>query len=372
MWAPHSGVQHADDAGQYVRVLSSLGQVLGGESFPHVSRNAPCQSWLLLMVGSSWTSAFVTLVTAAPYERRDTALERFLSDRHTSQLLVRPFNAFPPPTPQSSSAFQTWTAAIHITPNSRTKSDIEQLKEDTLWLSRDAKIDEISALRIAIIEWQSRPGLQLQGELDDEAPWNNSARGTSSLFHPISSIISADAEPRARLRRRYRLAKLYLSERRHFLKIVEILVRTALSDSFSAGTKGKGKGKAMTTWVDAVGKTILNARRSGDQSISGTESFLIESIERMQSHTDALITGAGMLSDQEEGAEQIEMEWERCILLEMIHLGQLIFNLIDATTGVLPSSVVLVWFRFAARHRFFDGSELAAQVRVPAMPNVIH
>lgn len=349
-------------------------QEVNSEYFPPLDRCLEGQAILLSValvtvpsfvadVCSSWASAFVALASTDSANDRDTALERFLSDKQTSQLLVRPFHAFPAPTPQSKSAFESGTAAIHIAPSSTTQKDVEQLKEDALWLSKEAKLNEVSALRIAVVEWQSRPAAQLlSGDSAEDVTFPPNAGSNtpgSSLFLPRSSTVSKEPGSHGQLTRRLRLLRLYLSERRHFLKVVEMLVQAGLSDNFTSA--GQDKGKSRTTWVEAVGKTILNARFSGDNSGTGTESFLTECIDGLQSRVQGLLQPSGFLSNEGDPTK-IQPDWERCLLMEMIHIMQLIFDIVDATKAVPSTKLVLAWFGFASRYRFFDATELAAYV----------
>ena len=318
---------------------------------------------------SSWTAAFVRLVTNDPQDLRDTAIERFLSNKQTSQLLVRPFGAFRP-TPQANSAFVSGTAAIYVTPTSTAKTDAEQLKDDALWLSKHAKIDELSALRIAIIEWQSRPAAQLLSGAAEDEPALETVTGPNalgaSLFLPKMSTGPTGPNFQIASSRRARLLKLYLSERRHFLKVTEQLVRAGLAASPSRNVEGKGKGKDTTVWTESIGKTILNARCSGDDSETGTESFLVECIDGLNSRAEDLLASTSS-SLEERDETSIESDWQRCLLLEMIHIVQLVFSLVDCTQAVPSSKVALTWFRFGAQYQFFDATELAAHVSSPAL-----
>ncbi len=258
----------------------------------------------------------------------------------------------------------TWTAAIQVTPG---KFDIQQLKDDALWLSRVASIDELSALRIVVIEWQSRAEVHLLSgfSVEEESSAQNVANTSpfaSSFFSARPLSASAEASFLDEASRRRRLLRLYLSERRHFLKTIEILVRAGLSDTLLQGEKGHGPGRDARDWIDAIGKTILNVRQSKDSSVTGTESFLLESFDAFKSRVEGIVQGSGMLVDEED-SEQIEAEWEKCLLLEMIHILQLIFSVADATQGTFSSSLLLSWLRFVGEHKFFEGSVLSDHVR---------
>ncbi|KAI9886957.1 MAG: hypothetical protein M1823_001249 [Watsoniomyces obsoletus] len=331
---------------------------IDSEYFPPLDR---CLSERTLLI--SWKAAFIGLSIPRSDQRRDAALERFLSDKHTTQLLVRPFNAFPAPNAQSKSAFETGTAAIHVTPSNKWNGDLDQLKADALWLSKTVRVDEVSALRIAVIEWQSRPAEQLRCGLSGEELLGAQAAVTPNASRSVmlgpSSPTAAGFHDEAG--RRTRLVKLYLSERRHHSKVLEILVRAGLSDANPADLKAKGKATS-TTWADAVGKTILNARCSGDDSAAGTENFLLECIGFLQNHAQNLFPGNGAFTGDDDFLVELETERRTCVMLEMIHVMQLIFCLVDSSQEVLSSATVLAWLRFAGGNRFFDGTELAEEL----------
>ena len=86
----------------------------------------------------------------------DSHLESFFSDTQVQKLLARPFHPFSFTQSNTKAAFETKTAAINVAPTSNCEYDINKIKEDALWLSKEAQIDEVSALRIIVLEYQSR------------------------------------------------------------------------------------------------------------------------------------------------------------------------------------------------------------------------
>lgn len=249
-----------------------------------------------------------------------------------------------------------------MTPKNSDKYDGEQLKQDVLWLSKDANIDEISALRIVVIEFQSRAEAQLLSGLSEEESTSlqdlvgTPADALAASLPPLSTVGAFDST----VSRRVRLARLYLSERRHLLKVTEILVRTALLKDLLADKKGKRK--ATTNWVEGLGKTILNAH-SGSGSGANFEPFLTECIEALRSRINGLQSGSGLLADQS-GETDIELDWGKCLLLEMIHILQLMFFMVNSLDGLFSSSFLLAWLRFVGEFGFFDKLELVSQTSI--------
>lgn len=248
-----------------------------------------------------------------------------------------------------------------MTPKNNDKYDGEQLKQDVLWLSNDANVDEISALRIVVIELQSRAETQfLSGLSEEESASLQDLVGTpadalSASLPPLSTEGAFDST----FARRARLARLYLSERRYLLKVTEILVRTALSKDLAADKKGKRK--ATADWVEGLGKTILNARCSSSGPGASFEPFLTECIEALRLRVDGLQNGSGMLTDQPEDTD-IEIAWGKCLLLEMIHILQLMFSMINSLDGLPSAPLLIEWLRFVGDYRFFDKLEFVSHL----------
>ncbi|KAI9866150.1 MAG: hypothetical protein M1813_001711 [Trichoglossum hirsutum] len=316
----------------------------------------------------SWKTAFIGLSSPNPIVPEDSSLERFLSDPSSTSALSRPFIAFPGPTQQSGVAFNTRTAAINVAPVTSGKYDISQIREDALWLSRESKINEVGALRVVLLEWQTRPAAQLLGGFSEEevASIQDAAGGSSlgsSLFLPNSSILSVPSDQQKDTaafnsleNRRLRQLKLYLSERRYILKVSESLIRAGLSDPGALGSSVRGKQKEDTNRVGRIGRTILNARILGGEAGRSGKPFLIECIEAMQERVTALENGSGWFKD-EGGRLEAEADWGKNQILEMIHIMQIMFLLLDAQSDITLSSVALAWLRLMSKYAFFDRLE---------------
>lgn len=278
-------------------------------------------------------------------------------------MLCRPFSAFPPPNEHSKRAFETRTAAIHVTSTTNGNYNIEEIKQDALWLSNEAKIDEVSALRITIIERQSSSSAQLlRGFSDTEIASiqdavGNDASGSSFLL-AMSSMRAAPSNAQhntfnSLTSRKLRLVMHYLSERRHIIKVAEVLVRAAVSEAFSTTNNDRNAAANTKAWVLGIGKTLLNARRVGEDSIGGFQPLVAECIDALQTRADDLERGSGISIDGD-CDDEIELEWGKCLLLELSHIGQMVFGIISSTQDTIPSSVILPWLRFICKYQFFE------------------
>ena len=74
---------------------------------------------------------------------------------------------FAPPSKEGRQAFDSSTAAINVTPSTSHQYGIEKIKDNALWLSKEANISETEALRLTLLEWQYRPEARLEAGFSD-------------------------------------------------------------------------------------------------------------------------------------------------------------------------------------------------------------
>ncbi|KKY17068.1 putative nucleoporin [Diplodia seriata] len=317
----------------------------------------------------SWQDAFAALRGPRAGHEGDT-LCAFLSDNTNAAVLSKPFQPFQPPTAQSKSAFETKTAAINVTPSETGQYNIEEIKEDTKWLSAEAKIDEVSALRIVLLEWQARPTTQLLSGFTEEETLSvqDAAGGAnlgSSAFLPKSTIVAATSGGiiqnltvfHSKERRQLRILETYLAERIHILKISDILARvgaaTAQTDSSSNNTRPDANTQA---WIKELGTRIFSSQKTG---------FLKDGTQALQSRFQNIEYGSGWYKDVPGGIEEAEEMWTQSQLSEAIIILQLVFTHVDSTANLLPSDVVVDWFEFMDGCRFCKDIQLPFQSQQP-------
>ncbi|KAI9838501.1 MAG: hypothetical protein M1838_004557 [Thelocarpon superellum] len=327
----------------------SLGHCLDGDEL--------LISWKTAFLGLiSYTARSSPAVSALP-RRQELSLERFLSDSTTTSLLIRPYQSFHAPTPQTRAAFETRTAAINVTPHPQGRYKLEELIDDALWLSREAKIDEVSALRIVLLEWQSRPAKQLLlGFADEElasledvaggASWTSALSFNQST---LSSRPSTDATVfTAPSPRRIRILQQYLSERRYILKVSELLLLSSVARADTRPSAARGD----PAWPERIGKTIINARVAGKSAEAHQKPFVVECVDALQERLVGLEQGSGWFKD--DPRPELDAEWGSSLLLELVHLLQIIYLVLDSLDGMTSSTVALVWLRFVSKYAFFD------------------
>lgn len=313
----------------------------------------------------SWKTTYVAL-SQVDNGFNNTSLKRHLADPQTVSTIVHCFSPFSPPTPQTKSSFETKTSAINVTPSSHPRFNIKEIKEDTLWLSKETNIDEVSALRIAVLEWQTRPAVQLlQGDGDEQISYRNGGGGFekfgTSLFDPGSSLLakstpreSETASPFQEVGARHRrLLENYLSERRCILKCSEFITFITLCKAGGPHSQGQ----EMWSWLREIGAEVLAAWDPGH--LANRNHSVVDAIDTLRSRHKGLAKGSGWFEG--EGAqEDIELAWTRSQILEMIHVMQIILNLIQSTSGLVKSPAVLSWFRLMKESDFFESMQLVS------------
>ena len=304
-------------------------------------------------------------------ENNNGSLKRYLTDPQTVHLLAHSSSPYSAPTGPTRSTFDTKTSSIHVPPSGNPRYDIGQIKEDTLWLSKETKIDEVSALRIAVLEWQTRPAVHLlRGSLVHEAaPQTNGLGGgqlqasfsgaASSLFAKSSGLGTNapaafnDADPRRR-----RLLEMYLSERRYILKTSEYVTFAA-----SCKTKNNVSGNVTdraSSWLEEVGTAIISAWKSDESAKIKGKNFVVQAVEALRSRIESLMTGSGWLSEESQ-EEEIELIWARNQILEMIHIMQiLLIRLEPSMTKVITPDLILPWYRLMSECGFLNSLQLVS------------
>ena len=250
-----------------------------------------------------------------------------------------------------------------MTPAPQGRYDIKQIQGDALWLSKEINIDEVAALRIVVLEWQSRPGLKLLlGDPDEDATTaiNESGLFSTQFLASASQSSLLDSSFRhgrdvsEKLEqpyiRRQRLVELYLSELQYILKTSEFAIFTALCEITSPAGHGK------SGWLEGLGHDILSAWNIYGYARGSNENFLVTAVNALTTRVQALENGSGWFKD-EGPREALETFFARNQILEMIHIMRIMLVLLESSTKVSRSDAVLAWFRFMASFSFFDSFE---------------
>ncbi|OBR13639.1 Nucleoporin [Colletotrichum higginsianum IMI 349063] len=256
---------------------------------------------------------------------------------------------------KTTSKFETRTAAIHVTPQPNQKFDIKVIKEDAQWLSRNAKVNLITALRATVVEFQSRPASHLTSTLSSQDIVNlQEASGVASMqssaLVPIAGAaqdaetIWADFEKEES--RRQRIFQTYLAERRHFLMTAALVQENVLYTQPSASVlTTAGEPSTQTHLIPANDRP-----KYLDDLLTTYLQYVTDAIGRLAEGLEAVVEDKGLLG------EELELEWMRTALTEVVHALTVVFQSIYGNgDSFVPSAVVGQWFGLMDNYGFLNG-----------------
>lgn len=317
----------------------------------------------------SWKTSFVGLSQLGDIPDNGS-LKKHLRDPETIKLLARPLSPYSTPTAHTKSSFETKTSAINISPLAQGRYDIKELQEDSLWLSKETKIDEIAALRIVVLEWQTRPiNRLLLGSPSDVVPQLGRTTGDSSLRTSLSISRSSISDKQSVLMgdnqsfdssqaRQLRLLHIYFSERLYILKVSEYVVFGALyENSLRTISESNGGSKAKSPdklgWAEELGDEIFSAWNMNGVVQESGENFLVTAVDALQSRIKNLENGPDWFHG-DDLREVVELAWGVNQSLEMIHIMRLMLTSLNFSTQLTRADAFLAWFRLMGKFDFFQ------------------
>jgi nuclear pore complex protein Nup188 len=319
-----------------------------------------------LSLFSSWKLIATALSDKSSQRTTSPAVIEFLSDPYVLDLLLKPISAFAAPDEASKTVFDKKTGKINV-PSST--ADIETIKKDAAWLSKNANINLVAALRAAVVEFQSRPALHLTGPLSaqdaknlQEAAGLNNGQG-SAFLSDLGAAAALDAEEiwiefeKVETRQR-RLFDIYLGERRYFmmaadyvnsLKIYKRLPTFAKPDIDLAQTLS----------------LVLSNKDDAEPLIPAYLQVLIDAMNSIES-------GLKSVTDEKWVTDDVEIDWLRTLLTEAVHALSVIFQLVDFFGDDFPpSESVEQWFSMMGMYNFFDAVQPVCTMSFPLRNNPI-
>lgn len=187
---------------------------------------------------------------------------------------------------ESKSAFETKTAAINVAPSPSSQHNIQRIKSDALWLSKEIQIDELEALRLTVLEWQYQPEARLKsGFSDAELASLRDGLGVDYVesmgLVPGSSLNRADATFDSIDALRVRLLQLAYSEQVRLLSTgSEIMQQSLLSSEPGAdSTQSELWQPILKLLPPSPAKSLLDHIENTEDSIKGR----LESLNGQQS-----------------------------------------------------------------------------------------
>lgn len=276
--------------------------------------------------------------------------------------MKNPTKAFAAKLDSANADFETKTSAIHVTPSSNGKYDVKTLKEDAQWLAKNAKLNLLAALRIALIESQSRAAAHLGGQLSlqDELNLRDAAgdnEAQSSSLAIANSVESTDADTlwekfQKEEPRRLRLFKTYLSERRFFTMAVSHLHSLMFYGKLPIATN---------VALDKLSQRYnLPQPVSGQGDIEGRRAFVESTITAYLDFL-ALVTEEsetpldGITDDPVVFIEEVAVEWLRTTMDQAVNTVLVVFQALDFMNAVMiEPNLVARWFSMMKGHSFFS------------------
>jgi nuclear pore complex protein Nup188 len=308
-------------------------------------------------------------VSEASNELGKASLRDHVNDSHAVNLLIHFLAPFSPATSKTRAAFDTRTSAIHIAPNTYGRYNIEELKGDALWLSKEVGIDELASLRIVVLEWQTRSANWLRGDCaDDDTTASHRGREPSLQSSLLGSTYRLGREPSgsgasfdSTQPRRIRLLKLYLSERQYLTKTAEYISVRALCKYSLVECESNGDGATKGgDWLSKVGHNLISAWKPSG-TVPGKENWLLGAIAALRLRIQNLEEGSGWLQEEDTDVD-VERAWCRIQVTEMIHIMEVILNITISSTKPSRKDFVRSWFSFVGDYAFFEQFELVRQI----------
>jgi nuclear pore complex protein Nup188 len=310
----------------------------------------------------TWDIAYRALCDPGTASKSEP-LRAFLTSNENSQILSRPWKPFPDPAPQEKSKFDAKTAPISVTPSPNGHYSLDEIKEDALWLSKEAQISEYAALQLVAQEWQSRPTIQLlSGLTKEEALSVQDAAGVANLgastFVPNSAILSRPLTANVthfdtQDQRRLRIVEIYHSTCAAIIRISQLLVSWGSVPQLRSQTiYGNDYHSVGAGWIEELGQSVA-AAHSGRASASTGAKALDECLQAAQKRCTALENGYGWRVN-DSIVEPASERWVVAQTTELLHIFHLALAHSDVVSkGFLPATTIEDWLKFFLQNGFF-------------------
>ncbi|KAH3978635.1 hypothetical protein HBH51_063050 [Parastagonospora nodorum] len=327
----------------------------------------------------TWDIAYRALCDPETATKSDP-LRAFLSANENKQILSRPWKPFPDPSSQEKSKFEAKTAPIKVTPSSNSHYNIDEIKEDSLWLSKQAQISEYAALQLVAQEWQSRPAVQLlSGLTEEEALSVQDAAGLANLgastFAPNSSILSTPLAAKVSQfdtqdQRRLRILDIYHSTCASILRISQLLVSWgSLPHLRNQTIYGNDYHTVGAGWIEELGQAIATAQAGGPGPTTGAKA-LDECLQAAQQRCASLEGGYGW-DVSESIIEAASEKWVVAQTTELLHILHISLTHADVyTKGFVPAATIEDWLQFFSQRGFFREFLVVSPGQEPVVPVV--
>lgn len=287
----------------------------------------------------SWSLAYRALRDPR-WATDNSALEAFLTDDESINILSRPLDPFPKPSAKSKSDFEAKTAAIWVdqgVAGGEGTDSLDELKKDALWLSENLAVEELVCLRVAILEWQRRASDELSdnrmGEIGGAPKLSSLESSTAASDHKQDEV------------RRKRQVTLYLEEKKSAFAICTDMVYNAcvLQDDGSRNDR---------TRIDDVAKRVLEAQCT-TSSASAQDAFCLSCIEHLNDIVKDLDDDT-MWPKAFRSAEDRKSLYRDAAIANVHNTLRLLLARLHILPDVTSPGTVSAWFSFMAKVNFFQ------------------
>ncbi|KAF1349365.1 hypothetical protein EJ07DRAFT_140176 [Lizonia empirigonia] len=320
----------------------------------------------------TWDIAYRALCEPETASRSE-ALRDFLTAKENVDILTRSWKPFADPSPQEKSRFESKNAPISVTPAQNGHYNVEEIKEDSLWLSKEAQISEYAALQLVAQEWQSRSTVQLlSGLTEEEALSVQDAAGLAnfgaSTFLPSSSILTTPLASRSTQfdtqdQRRLRIIEIYHSTCASIIRISQLLVSWGAASYLRSQTFYGSEYHAIGAgWIEELGQTISTAQGRGPATA------LDQCLQAVKKRCDAL-DGGYTWDVAESIIEAASERWVTAQTVELLHLLHLAHVHADVVTkGFVPAATIEEWLTTFMTRGFFREFPVVTPRQEPLVP----
>ncbi|KAI1337992.1 nucleoporin subcomplex protein binding to Pom34-domain-containing protein [Xylariaceae sp. FL0016] len=316
----------------------------------------------------SWAIVASALMDPKAHRQSSKSIIDFFNDPLIQSFFTNPGSAFDPPTSSHNASFTKKTAAIHVTPTPNEKYDIGAIKADALWLSKNAGINEVAALRVVVIEYQSRSRSQLLGPISTQDVANlRSAAGAASAqtsnilpgLNISSTLDAADIQadfdkPESRKRR---IFETYLAERRCYAAVNDYLFTLMLQEKLPMAPATEASGLIRKSFLEAYGMSPKQSRKSPAETPTRTLHALVSQylgllpggIQLASAPFDATV------EDRELYSDELQEQWIQTFLTEIAHRMTIIFQLLDLSSeSFVSDTIAKQWFSLVSELGFLE------------------
>ncbi|KAI0194481.1 nucleoporin subcomplex protein binding to Pom34-domain-containing protein [Xylaria flabelliformis] len=308
----------------------------------------------------SWKLVASALMDPSGHRQSSQTVIDFFNDPLVQSFFTSPSSAFEPSTEKSPyrATFEKKTAAIHVTPTPNEKYDINVVKEDALWLSKNARINEVAALRVVVIEHQSRATSQLLGPVSNQdiaslrAAAGASNMQTSNIIPGLNLTSNLDAsEIQADFdkskSRRLRIFQTYLSERRSYAATNDYIFTLMLQEKLPTSSATEASRTIRKALLEVYGISSKQPQKPTADIPTKTCHALIaqyvgllpDCIRQAEESLESIVDDKGFVT------EDLQEPWMRTSLTEMLHRMTILFQLLDRSSDSFVSDTIATqWF----------------------------